>query len=234
MKFLANDSRVRQSLEKWAAEAKKDPVLSKFFFWRHGSTDQKTVYGLLRGLLYDMCRASPRVVRMLFPRLHASNRWDADAESVHVLDEGDIRAAFDQIRTNVEIHEHFRFCFFVDGLDEFDGEEMAHWKLAKMLAGWTSGPLAIKLCVSSREDHSIVSAFQGSRQIQLQDLTEGDIAAIINDTLLTTGTSGNSRPGTLVAAWHSLTLYAHAQRESFSGQQSSSISWKMSCQSRRP
>jgi len=180
MKFLVNDSRVQQSLKAWAAEGGKDLIFSKFFFWRLGSTDQKTVFGLLRGLLYDMCRADPRLVKLPFPKL-----WDKGYTGMEtILGEADIRTAFGQIQTNEELHKQFSFCFFIDGLDEFDGQEMAHWKLARMLSDWTTGPWPIKLCLSSREEHSIVSEFQAFRQVRLQDLTGDDITAIINDTLL--------------------------------------------------
>jgi hypothetical protein len=38
----------------------------------------------------------------------------------------DISTAFDEMRTSEEIRRSFRLCFFIDGLDEFNGEEMTH------------------------------------------------------------------------------------------------------------
>lgn len=186
-KFLANDYRVRQSLEEWAVSAKKQLVLSKFFFWMHGSNDQKSVPGLLRGLLYEMCMDNPCITKLLFPCLWGKGRLEREM----AVKDDDIRTAFDQMFTNQEIRRGFRLCFFIDGLDEFNGEETTHWKLARILQKWTHQPAEstsadsfLKLCVSSREDHSIMSVFQTLRQIRLQDITKRDVSAIVEDTLL--------------------------------------------------
>jgi len=80
-----------------------------------------------------------------------------------VVDEAEIRAAFDQVRANPEVHQQFAFCVFIDGFDKFNAKEMGHWKLSKMLHDWahgTDGAGPLKLYISSREDHSIMSAFQ--------------------------------------------------------------------------
>jgi hypothetical protein len=42
----------------------------------------------------------------------------------------------------------------------------------------------MKLCVSSREEHSIMNGFPLSRRIHLQDLTANDIMVLVNDTLV--------------------------------------------------
>jgi hypothetical protein len=82
-------------------------------------------------------------------------------------------------------------CFLIDGLDEFNGDEMTHWKLASILQSWahqtaegTGTNSFLKLCVSSREDHSIMTAFQLSHQIHLQDIAKRDISAIVEEILL--------------------------------------------------
>jgi hypothetical protein len=186
-KFLANNDRVRQILEEWAASANKKLILSKFFFWKYGSNDQKSVSGFLRGLLCEMCMDNPRITKLLFPRLWGIGRTDKEI----VVRDDDVRNAFDQMQTNQEIRRDFGLCFFIDGLDEFDGEEMAHWALARMLQRWTHQAEAgtgadsfLKVCVSSRKDHSILSVFQATYQIRLQDITKRDISAIVEDTLL--------------------------------------------------
>ena len=187
LKFLANDKRTRKVLEDWATSANKELVLAKFFFWKYGSNDQKSVSGLLRGLLYEMCTSNPCITKLLFPGLWQSRQHDRE---MNIRDD-DIRVAFDQMSINPKIRQHFRLCFFIDGLDEFSGEEMTHWKLAKMLKSWTSQPPEstgadsfLKLCVSSREDHSILSVFQNSTRVRLQDITARDVSTVVEDRLL--------------------------------------------------
>ena len=189
MKFLANDSRVLEALGLWAKRPGKQLIVSKFFFWRHGSKDQRSVSGLLRGLLFGICQSSPRITKLLFPS------WWGKGGSAGVdalITDDQIRAAFDQLKNNEGIHRNFTFCFFIDGLDEFDGAEMAHWRLASMLRDWShqhddvankSTELHLKLCVSSREEHAIMAAFDNCPRVRLQDITKRDISALVQDTL---------------------------------------------------
>ncbi|KAH7305662.1 hypothetical protein BKA65DRAFT_531172 [Rhexocercosporidium sp. MPI-PUGE-AT-0058] len=156
-KFMVNHNRVIQNLEEWASLADKQLVLSKFFFWGLGSNDQKSVPGLIRGLLSEICTSNSSITKLIFPNL-----WGKRG-----------------------------FCFFIDGLDEFNGTEMTHWKLSRMLLDWAQLPAGssspdsfLKICVSSREDHSIMTVFQNSPQVRLQDITKGDMSALVEDSLL--------------------------------------------------
>jgi len=185
-KFLANDYRVLQSLKEWASSANKQLILSKFFFWGLGSNDQKNVPGLLRGLLFEICIGNSSITRLIFHRLWGKKGLERET----TIKDDDIRTAFDQMLCNQEIHRDFRFCFFIDGLDEFNGTEMTHWKLARMLLDWTQQPAEtttadnfLKLCVSSREDNSIMTVFRNSFQIRLQDITKRDVSAVVEDSL---------------------------------------------------
>ncbi|KAH8898426.1 hypothetical protein GQ53DRAFT_837333 [Thozetella sp. PMI_491] len=187
LKFLTRDHRVRESLERWAASSQKQLVVSKFFFWRYGSYDQRSVPGLIRGLLSEMCVDNPSIIRLLFPHLWGEVKLGSEV----TISDDDISAAFDEITTNPDIRGRFSLCFFIDGLDEFNDVGTTHWKLAKMLQGWThqsegdtSAHNFLKLCVSSREDHSIMTVFDASHQIRLQDITKGDISAMVEDILI--------------------------------------------------
>ncbi|KAM7211953.1 hypothetical protein V8F06_012662 [Rhypophila decipiens] len=190
MKFLANDARVKGFLEEWANERDKKIVVSKFFFWRLGSTEQKSVSGLLRGLLHELCYSSPRLTELLFPDLLAEDairlRRGSGPPELRITG-AQVRAAFDRIRVDPHIGKEFALCFFIDGLDEFDGREMAHWRLATMVREWSStaeNGVDVKLCVSSREDHAIMAAFGNSHhQVRLQKITRSDICSVVTDTL---------------------------------------------------
>ncbi|KAH6869180.1 hypothetical protein B0T10DRAFT_569027 [Thelonectria olida] len=187
MKFLANEPAVRTHLELWAASMGKQLILSKFFFWKYGSDDQKSVRGLLRGLLYDMAKDNISITKTLFPRLWGDAKgWRLPSASDLIIKGSDIRAAFNQLRTDKGLRQQFRLCLFIDGLDEFDGKEMSHSRLAKELQAWTEDADStsfLKVCVSSREEHPIMSAFLACQRIHLQDLTRSDISAIVKGTL---------------------------------------------------
>ncbi|RYP66289.1 hypothetical protein DL771_007871 [Monosporascus sp. 5C6A] len=187
MKFLANEPAVCTHLEQWAASTGKQLILSKFFFWKYGSDDQKSVRGLLRGLLYDMAKDNISITKALFPRLWGDAKgWRLPAASDLIIKGSDIRAAFNQLRTDKDLRLQFRLCLFIDGLDEFDGKEMSHSRLAKELQAWTEDSDStsfLKVCVSSREEHPIMSAFPSCQRIHLQDLTRNDISAMVKSTL---------------------------------------------------
>ncbi|KAK1749743.1 hypothetical protein QBC47DRAFT_439766 [Echria macrotheca] len=168
LKFLANDSRVHTALKGWADAVGKELVLARFF---SGDTAQTT-----KGPFPGFCE-------LVFPSL-----WEkANAHGDLVLDAADIENAFNIARTDPVVLERFRLCFLIDGLDEFEDAEMTPvWNLAQRLRSWVTTPgggstnPTIKLCVSSRKDYSITSAFKGIRQpVRLQDITGDDIAAVV-------------------------------------------------------
>ena len=72
-------------------------------------------------------------------------------------------------------------CFFIDGLDEYDGD---HKSLIRLLRSF-SRPKNIKICASSRPWNVFKRAFEtGSHtMLRLEDLTRNDIALYIRETL---------------------------------------------------
>jgi hypothetical protein len=86
----------------------------------------------------------------------------------------DVRKAFEALTTKGSFSQH-RFCFFVDGLDEYDGQYTAQIKLARDLQRWASGA-DVKICASSRPyiqfDKLVASE---DRRIHLHELTRHDV-----------------------------------------------------------
>lgn len=91
----------------------------------------------------------------------------------------ELRQAIDQLKkaTSVKV----RFCFFIDGLDEYNGHPD---HIVDVLEGLRNLQ-DIKLCISSRPWNEFVDAFgQGSNsQLALEDLTREDIRSYVSDTL---------------------------------------------------
>ncbi|KAI4643296.1 uncharacterized protein J4E79_011236 [Alternaria viburni] len=78
---------------------------------------------------------------------------------------------------NKAVQESYRFCFFIDALDEFeDTAQHDDSYLVDALRFWVqTSPNIIKLCVSSREHNVFVNAFADGPRIRLQELTRHDM-----------------------------------------------------------
>ena len=186
MKFLLNHMKTAESLSSWAGP--KRLVTASFFFWNAGPSIQKSQEGLFRSLLYEILSQCPELTRTIcsskaktfrpFVGEHGSwtrqELWHAIAQ---LKDQCGARA---------------RFCFFIDGLDEYDGEPDHIVSVLESLRDWPD----VKLCVSSRPYNEFRDAFgrPSDPQLALEDLTREDIKLYIQNTL-----EGNLRFKTLKA-----------------------------------
>lgn len=180
MKLLTTHPMTKHLLDEWAKE--KRLIFANFFLWRLGGKDQKTWKGLIGSLLYDIVRQTPSITKILF-----SDRWETEKAWLNIkvntvipLTDSDICAAFDKLINDSEIHENFRMCFFIDGLDEFEEPTESYWNLARRIKDWSKASSSnIKLCISSREYPSIERVFSKNQRIHLHKLTSGDISRVI-------------------------------------------------------
>ena len=175
MKFLLNHIKTAESLRSWAGP--KRLVTASFFFWNAGPSIQKSQEGLFRSLLYEILSQCPELTRTIcssraktfrpFVREHEpwtrQELWHAIAQ---LKDQCGVKA---------------RFCFFIDGLDEYDGEPDQIVSVLESLRDWPD----VKLCVSSRPYNEFRDAFgrPSDPQLALEDLTREDIKLYIQSTL---------------------------------------------------
>lgn len=68
MKYLSTNDITEGMLQKWAAAHEKRLAVSKFFLWKLGRTEQKTMHGLQRSLLYDLVREYPDLAPWVLPK----------------------------------------------------------------------------------------------------------------------------------------------------------------------
>jgi hypothetical protein len=170
MKFLADHERTDQALGEWAKGAGKRIVKAKFYFWHGGTTMQKSQEGLLQSLLYQTLRQCPELV----PKA-SSSRWHADEEFHRNPDPWEYDELSQALKAIVAEGElSARFCFFIDGLDEYEGEDRSG--LLKVLENFASSD-SVKLCVSSRPWTVFVNSYgpYEDRKLMLQDLTKPDM-----------------------------------------------------------
>ncbi|PMD47068.1 hypothetical protein L207DRAFT_448582 [Hyaloscypha variabilis F] len=171
MKSLTQHPQLMEELRKWAGDKKL--VFGKFFFWNSGHVQQKSLEGLYRSLLFEILNQYPDLIKEIFPS-HWNNsqtkmsRWE---DMPFLFSE--LKAAMGVIVGRHKFPGH-RFCFFIDGLDEFEAENMDHWELAQMLQEWASSD-EVKICVSSRPYTEFLEIFDSNLRMQLHDLTCGDI-----------------------------------------------------------
>lgn len=96
----------------------------------------------------------------------------------------EIFEAFNNLVRDNKVFERFKFCFFIDGLDELDeGKDTTHLQIARLLHEWTDTAKAfVKVCVSSRP-FPVFEDMPVDHRIQLQDLTKYDMTSFVHHTL---------------------------------------------------
>jgi len=184
MKSLCEHQESERLLQIWRGD--KQLIFSKFFFWRMGSTEEKSLQGLVRGLLWGVIQEMPELAKSLFPKyweLKASQRLRFNRTIV--LTDTETLGAFNALIHNRSLFDTHRICFFVDGLDEFDeSDDETHWSLTQKISQWAgSSPENIKFCVSSRALPVFTSAFSGSPRLAVHNFTTEDIARLVKEKL---------------------------------------------------
>jgi hypothetical protein len=174
MKFLCRHGKTEKHLKAWANN--KELALGKFFFWRPGSELQKNLKGLIRGLLYCLLSHCPSLISAAFPV-----QWETSTHREQVtINTQEIWKAFDAIISTSSTIKTHKFAFFIDGLDEYEGN---HADLIRRLFSWTGVNSDVKICVSSREWTIFQLSFQSCPKLTLHELTRSDIMTFSQDRL---------------------------------------------------
>ncbi|KAL2694890.1 hypothetical protein Neosp_001479 [[Neocosmospora] mangrovei] len=190
MRFLCYDPRTEERLQQWAAGRRV--VRANYFFWRHGESDlQRNLEGLFRGLLHDSLSQCPDLIPDVLPELWEASKSSATpwlTDSDLKLQKDQIHHAFYRMIKSRDLCCDRRFCFFIDGLDEYkETTREDYGDLVKLLFEWVDlAPQDVKMCVSSRE----LNIFETGRfsldpklKLRLHQLTEKDIEALVRDRL---------------------------------------------------
>ncbi|KAI0024282.1 hypothetical protein F4780DRAFT_797260 [Xylariomycetidae sp. FL0641] len=161
MKYIAENSRTLENLRIWAGT--KTLVTASSYFWNSGSELQMSLQGLYRCLLFEVLSRCPELIEDVFPRQWkllkaSSSTGDRMVENNQMFKEADIEKAFEALVSRGQYDRH-RFCFFIDGLDEYEGNILAKEELANKIKGWTRCD-DIKVCVSSRPYLVLEDAFR--------------------------------------------------------------------------
>lgn len=179
MKFIVDDSRTKKALAIWARGRKY--ITAWHFFWINGHAIQMSQEGLFRSLLYEILKEQPSLVETLCPDLwEKSGNIDAsEKEFDQIWSRRSLREAISRLKDCR--HGDIFFCFFIDGLDEYQGD---HLEMVQTLEELVV-PGNIKACVSSRPWNVFADAFgrTPARKVSLQDLTHNDLVTFVQDKL---------------------------------------------------
>jgi hypothetical protein len=173
MKWLLEEDRTTRFLESWAED--KRLLVADYFFWSSGSDVQKSLSGLLRSLLYQLLLQWQDPISRISP-----SRWRSyDLELAHFPTWTNIDLLI-AIRTLLgDAAQSARVCIFIDGLDEFVGEDDERVEIVDLLKELSNYP-HLKVCVSSRPWEVFKDAFAAYPNLRLECLTRNDIEKYID------------------------------------------------------
>lgn len=177
MRFICEQERTATLLKDWSEPSQL--IGAAYFFWNSGTPAQRSYQGLLRALLFKILKQSRRLIRVVFPEQWVTHRehpinlvQDSESWTLPRL----IKAFEDLFR---EAGNELKFCLFVDGLDEFEGDPFDIINLFIRVSKFPN----VKLCLSSRPLYDFVKMFGSFPTLRLQDLNFNDIKQYVNDEL---------------------------------------------------
>ncbi|CAP96924.1 hypothetical protein EN45_081780 [Penicillium chrysogenum] len=166
MKYLSDHQNTRDALHLWAGEHKL--FIASFYFWNAGVDMQKSQLGLLQSILHQIFRFEPRLVGDICPEHQGSETWAIT----------ELMDAFSRLGHTAP---SAKFCLFIDGLDEYDGEEVEIIRVLKSLARSKN----FKICASSRPWMAFEEELScPDWMFVLQDFTKNDMKNYVKSTLL--------------------------------------------------
>ncbi|KAI0537751.1 hypothetical protein GGR58DRAFT_331149 [Xylaria digitata] len=173
MKYICSYEALDNHLKVWCQGARLGR--GQFFFWLPGTAEQKSLKGLLRGLLYSILGNHRDLIPIAFPDL-----WELmlSHSSSRKLEYRDFQEGFVNILKYASQSRLYKFVLFIDGLDEFEGR---HLELINTIKEWTTKySTVLKICVSSREYMAFQESFMCCPKICLHECTYTDIERMVS------------------------------------------------------
>jgi len=165
MKFLRCDSRTREHLSAWSGDLPL--VTAHFYFWNSGSQVQNSLEGFYRTVIYTLLFARMSFTPEAFPDRWANAKLFGEDRRDWSMRELEQAFALLINRSGTA----YKLCLFIDGLDEYEGNQRAFLdQLSDLTAAHDT-----KLCVASRPWPVFEDAFSTGAHLMLQDLTLPDI-----------------------------------------------------------
>ncbi|KAK7994586.1 DNA damage-inducible protein 1 [Apiospora marii] len=169
MKYVARSDQTMSKLGRWAQGHRV--IIASHYFWSRGLPMQRSQQGLLQTLLLDIFRQYPHLISQVFNDDAGSSSQRTDAAKRIDWDVPRLRSTLMDLTSGKA--PGVKFCIFIDGLDEFDGD---HVDMGQYLLELSKSSL-VKLCVSSRPLNVFEDAFGNnqSTKLHMHELNEADI-----------------------------------------------------------
>ncbi|KAL8877749.1 MAG: hypothetical protein Q9198_004291 [Flavoplaca austrocitrina] len=188
MKYIVNEDLTSQLLSNW--ERGTDLLVITFFFWHTGLPIQKSLEGLLRSLLYQIGDQWPGLVGFLDAR-KGMGSGETEVSTTLRLPRWTEQRLMSLLKRFLEQKPgSITVCAFIDGLDEFIGDEETLLDIVRFF----SNTPHCKICVSSRPEQAFRHEFQLCPKLRVQDLNRQDIERMIHQRLLPRLTTHRSNP----------------------------------------
>ncbi|RPA81999.1 hypothetical protein BJ508DRAFT_103231 [Ascobolus immersus RN42] len=167
MKYLRQSPKVTDALREWGSSSTL--VVASHFFWISGEKSQKSIDGLYRSLLYQIVQNHPELIADAVGSMPIPLTWDTER----------LWRIFEALIEFSEKRSDYRFCFFVDGLDEYEpapDEERGLLLLVDAVNALSDGGNCnIKLCVSSRPWPVFENSFKNAQRLIMENHTLADM-----------------------------------------------------------
>lgn len=137
MKYLCDYADTTSALQQWAGT--DHLTVAKFFFWHAGTPMQKSLQGLLQSLVYEILSKHQHWIPTLCP-----SRWSSVTPATEPWTQSELKKILSSLSR--QDTGPTKFCFFIDGLDEYDGDI---FEILDCLADIDCST-NIKLCLSNR------------------------------------------------------------------------------------
>ena len=178
MKYIVREDFTSQLFANW--EKGTDLLVVTFFFWHTGSSQQKSVQGLLRSLLYQIGDQWPGLVGFLDARKGMGSGKTELSKTLRLSEWTEQRLMSLLKRFLEQKPSSITVCAFIDGLDEFIGDEET---LLAIVRFFSKTPQC-KICVASRPEQAFRHEFQLCPKLRVQDFNRQDIERTIHQRLL--------------------------------------------------
>lgn len=172
MKYLQTNHRTLQYVDPWIGDCQFSTA--GHFFWNSGTAFQMSKLGLLQTLLHETIRNKIDLVPTLFPERWKS--YQLFGVDLHDWTMMELSHAFQLLIAD----DATKFLFFIDGLDEFDGDGN---EIVTFLLESIRSRKNVKFCVSSRPWPVFEDAFHRRPSLRLEDLTAPDIQLFVTEQL---------------------------------------------------
>jgi len=120
MSYLYDHPATRHRLSQWATG--EHILVASHFFWNLGTTEQKSLPGLQRSILYQFLRHRPSLIQEALPSMYNTALAGRDRHDLAPPSMPEMQFAFQVLQRPSSLSILGKICLFIDGVDEYDGK----------------------------------------------------------------------------------------------------------------